>query len=110
MRVFSALAVALVFVATAEPSQADLGRDTDGLVLAWSAFGHVTRMKPRLLDRGELFPLVLPAEPLDPKTPGCISIAVLGTTQTHFLLDSSATGEGLPGINWPMNSIAPAPS
>lgn len=108
MRALSALAVALSFVASAAPSSADLGRDTDRLSLAWSAFGHVIRLKPRLLDRGERFPLVLPAEPLDPKTPGCASIAVLGTTQTHFLLDASATGQGIAGINWPEGSQAGA--
>jgi hypothetical protein len=108
VRGFSALAVALGFVATATSSSADLGRDTDGLVLAWSAFGKITRLKPRLLDRGELFPLVLPAEPLDPKTPGCVSVAVIGTTQTHFLLDASAAGQGTPGVHWPEGSLAGA--
>lgn len=108
MRAFSALGVALVSITTAVPSSADLGRDTDRLALAWSAFGHVTRLKPRLLDRAEHFPLVLPAEPLDPKTPGCVSIAVLGTTHTHFLLDASATGEGRPGVDWPEGSLAGA--
>jgi hypothetical protein len=58
------------------------------VVLAYSAFGHVARLPPRLLERGETLPIVLPAEALDPQRPGCATLVLLGTTGTSFLLDA----------------------
>ena len=100
------LALSLLFV----PSRAgaDLGRDVERLMLAWSAFGHVKRLNPRLLERGDVLPLVLPAEPLDPKTPGCVTLAVLATTGTSFLLDPTASVLDDPGGDWPEGSLAGA--
>jgi hypothetical protein len=69
-------------------ARADLGNDVERLVLAYSALGRVTRMTPRLLERGETLALVLPPEVLDPKAPGCVTLMLLGTTGTSFLLDA----------------------
>lgn len=69
-------------------ASADLGNDVERVVLAYSAFGHVTRLAPRLLERGETLPLVLPAEGLDPEQSGCATVILLGTTGTSFLLDA----------------------
>ena len=82
-----ALAVCCALVGVARPARADLGRDVEALTLAWSAFGRVTHLAPRLLERGDVLPLVLPVAPLDPKTPDCATLAVLGTKSMQFLLD-----------------------
>ena len=82
-----ALALTLAVIATARPAHADLGHDVEAVTLAWSAFGKVTRLKPRLLERGDVLPLVLPVGPLDPTTPTCATVAVLGTSSLQFSLD-----------------------
>jgi len=81
------LATALVLAVAPRPARADLGRDVESLTLAWSAFGRVTHLAPRLLERGDVLPLVLPVSMLDPKTPDCATLAVLGTSSMQFLLD-----------------------
>jgi hypothetical protein len=58
------------------------------VVLAYSAFGHVARLSPRLLERGETLPIVVPTEALDPEKAGCATLVLLGTTGTSFLLDA----------------------
>jgi hypothetical protein len=73
----------------ARPARADLGNDVERVVLAYSAFGHVTRLRPRLLERGETLPLVLPPDALDLESPGCATVVLLGTTGTSFLLDAA---------------------
>jgi len=97
--------VALVCALYAAPARADLGRDVDALVLAWSAFGHVTRLPPRLLERGDVLPLVLPLEALDPKSPSCATLAVLGTSNMQFLLDPGRRVGHAP-LEWPEGSVA----
>ncbi len=82
------LLVAAALGLWAQSARADLGNDVERVVLAYSAFGHVMRLPPRLLERGENLPLVLPAEPLDPGRPGCATLVLLGTTGTSFLLDA----------------------
>jgi hypothetical protein len=89
-------------------ARADLGRDVERLLLAWRAFGHVTELSPRLLERGDVLPLVLPAEPLDPKRPGCVTLAVLGTTSISFLLDPTGAGSNEGEDDWPEGSEAGA--
>lgn len=97
--------VALVGVLCAAPARADLGRDVDALELAWSAFGHVTRLEPRLLERGDVLPLVLPVEVLDPKSADCATLAVLGTSNMQFLLDPGRRVGHAP-LDWPEGSLA----
>jgi hypothetical protein len=88
-------------------ARADLGRDVDALTLAWSAFGHVTRLAPRLLERGDVLPLVLPVDELDPKNPSCATLAVLGTSNMQFLLDPGHHAGAAP-LDWPEGSVAGA--
>lgn len=92
-----------LFLASAPGSaRADLGNDVERLVLTYSALGHVTRRPPRLLERGQGLPIVLPTELLDPATPRCATLVLLGTTGTHFQLDAraarlaAAEGEEIP--------------
>jgi hypothetical protein len=102
-----ALPLALALLGTPARAGADLGRDVERLMLAWSAFGHVKRLAPRLLERGDTLPLVLPAERLDPQAPGCFTLAVIGSTGTSFLLDpTAAASEG--DSDWPESSLAGA--
>ena len=82
-----ALAVTAATLVTTSSARADLGRDVEALSLAWGAFGRVTRLSPRLLERGDVLPLVLPVAPLDPTTSECATLAVLGTSSMQFLLD-----------------------
>lgn len=96
-----ALGIGLV----AAPARADLGRDVEALRLGFSAFGHVTRLEPRLLERGDALPLVIPPEVLDPKAPGCLTLAVLGTRNMQFLLDPGRRPRGAP-MDWPEGSLA----
>ncbi|HEY3495854.1 MAG TPA: hypothetical protein VGK73_14250 [Polyangiaceae bacterium] len=107
-RAWCSLTLALSLTLAPCRAGADLGRDVERLMLAWSAFGHVKRLPPRLLERGDVLPLVLPAEPLDPKTPGCVTLAVLATTGTSFLLDPTGSAQSDPDGDWPEGSLAGA--
>lgn len=73
------------------PAAADLGTDVERVKLAWSAFGRVHHLTPRFLERGDRLPLLLPAELLDPETPGCVTVALLTPTSLHFVIDSAAS-------------------
>jgi hypothetical protein len=100
----SALA-AFAFAWWPAAARADLGRDVDALTLGWTVFGHVTRLEPRLLERGDVLPLVLPVEVLEPKGPPCATVAVLGTRNIQFLLDPGRRTR--PGaLEWPDGSLA----
>ncbi|HMJ14918.1 MAG TPA: hypothetical protein VK524_26075, partial [Polyangiaceae bacterium] len=66
-------------------TRADLESDATRLRSAWQKHGSVQYLKPDLLERGSVRPLTLPARLLNP-TPGCTSVAVLGTASTNFLL------------------------
>jgi hypothetical protein len=96
---------ALVGLLCAAPARADLGRDVEALTLAWSAFGHVTHLPPRLLERGDVLPLVLPLEALEPKSASCATLAVLGTSNMQFLLDPGRRVGHAP-LEWPEGSVA----
>lgn len=94
----------------ARSARADLGNDVERVKLAYSAFGHVRRLPPRLLERGETLPLVLPADELDPKSPRCATLVLLGTTGTSFLLDAGRARltAGQRGEDLPEGSLAGA--
>lgn len=99
--------VALALACWTTPARADLGHDVEALTLAWSAFGHVLRLKPRLLERGDVLPLVLPPEPLDPKSDSCATLAIIGTKNLEFLLSPGRRARQSPG-DWPDGSLAGA--
>lgn len=78
---------ALAVAALAAPSVgSELGGDASALALAWSAGGRVTRLRPRLLERGETRLVRVPVALADTASPDCTSVAVLGTTQAAFVL------------------------
>jgi hypothetical protein len=96
----------VALLAASRSARADLGRDVEALTLAWSAFGHVTHLAPRLLERGDSLPLVLPVEALDPKVPDCATLAVLGTSSMQFLLEAGAHARS--SRDFPEGSLAGA--
>lgn len=91
-----ALAWALgLSVAAASPELgAELASDSDALLAAWQKQGEVLRLQPRLYERGDLQPLVLPADWVDPTTPECTRVAVLTTPGNHFTLRFWAGSHG----------------
>jgi hypothetical protein len=103
----AALAGALA-LAVAAPASADLGADVERVKLAWSAFGRVHHLAPRFLERGDRLPLLLPAELLDPETPGCVTLALLTPTSLHFVLDSHAPPDATAALREPQESLAGA--
>lgn len=70
----------------APPAAADLAADVATLRAGWSAAGKVTPMPPRLYERGDLRPVLLPPELLDPLHESCTSVAVLGAASASFVL------------------------
>jgi len=102
------VAAAGVTLGAATPARADLGTDVERLALAWSAFGHVHRLKPRLLERGEALPLLFPPELVTGKPDGCLTVAVLGTTSMQFLVDPGASLGVRGALDMPEGSLAGA--
>ncbi len=104
VRTCSALA-ALVLALWPTAAHADLGRDVDALTLGWRPFGRVLRLEPRLLERGDVLPLVLPVEVFDANGPRCATVAVVGTPNVHFLFDPGRRSRSSP-TEWPEGSLA----
>lgn len=80
---------ALVFasiLSIGSTSRADLDDDVRRLDAAWSQSGEVTRMKPRLLERGDIRPLLLPRDALGPASEECTTVVVLGSVSMSFVL------------------------
>ncbi|GMV13061.1 MAG: hypothetical protein AMXMBFR56_12850 [Polyangiaceae bacterium] len=80
MRTLTALAI---FAGTA---RADLAGDAQKLAAGWATSGEVRRLPARFVERGGLRPLLLPAAFSDPLREDCVTVAVLGTTSSTFLL------------------------
>ena len=103
-------AILAIILLAAWPSRADLLEDVERLGKEWSALGKSRIFKPRLLERSEIRPLLLPAELTDPMTDSCTSIAVLGAPSSNFVLRFLPV-EGAarwPQGEWPETSIAGA--
>jgi hypothetical protein len=68
----------------------------------------VHRLAPRFLERGDVLPLLIPAELVTENPDGCLTVAVLGTTSMQFLVDPGGPvgGRGLPDL--PEGSLAGA--
>lgn len=78
--------------------EGELARDVALLEEAWRAHGAVTRGTPRLLHRGDRYPLVLPAEALA-EDPGCTTVAVLAARNVSFVVtwgEDGGLGRSLP--------------
>jgi len=70
----------------ARPAQADLGDEVTRLVQVWSKQAKVRRLAPRLVERGTPNAIFLPSDLLNGPSGSCVSVAVLATTSTHFML------------------------
>lgn len=101
-----ALAAALWTV----PARGDLASDVDELMLAWRTLGDVERLRPELLERGDVRPIPLDPRRIDPENPDCITVAVLGTPGANFVLRFlPLLGEPpLAEDEWPETSVAGA--
>ncbi len=111
MRLFSAALVAFALVAVApREARAELGADVAALTKSWSKQAKVRRLKPRLLERGGLRPLLLSREETDPTTDGCTTVVVISAASTSMLLRFLPTDGPLrwPEGEWPEASVAGA--
>ncbi len=102
------LGLALSTACWAMPARADLGEDVRTHQHARALFGRVLRLKPRLLERGERLPLPVPPELLDPKGASCVTVAVLGVPETHFVVRFSSLDPSAPSTAYPEASVAGA--
>src|SRR5262245_4157085 len=81
-----ASAILAISLLAAVPARADLQQDVQALAKDWAKLGKSRTFKPRMLERSEIRPLLLPAELVDPMTDSCTSIAVLGAPSSNFVL------------------------
>jgi hypothetical protein len=82
-------AAALLFawlLSMGSTARADLEDDIQHLEKAWSPSGDVQRMKPRLLERGDIRPLLLPRAAVDTTSEECTTVVVLGSVSMSFVL------------------------
>lgn len=81
-----------------------LEREVAALRNELAVHGHVRQLAPRLLERGDRWPIVLDAEALDPSSPGCTSVFVVGTRNVGFSLQFGITAPQRG--DWPVPSAA----
>lgn len=81
----AALLLTLLFLAP-RSSFAELDADASRLVLAWKQQGRVQRLAPRFAERSDPTVVFLPPSLLDGAADGCISVAVLAPSSTHFIV------------------------
>lgn len=105
-----ALLSTLIALFAARPVRADLGTDVADLAKGWSRSTQVRRLKPQLLERGTIRPLLLSREETDPTTESCTTVAVLGASSTSLILRFLPTDGPLrwPEGEFPETSIAGA--
>jgi hypothetical protein len=108
MRAWTLVPVALLF-GTAS-ARADLPSDVARLTAEWKEYGKFQSLKPRLLERGDIRPLLLPAVLTDPTTQSCTTVAVLATASSNFVLRfvPERGRISFPNGEWPETSIAGA--
>jgi hypothetical protein len=99
VRILVALFALAYLLLSPSIARADLADDVQKLVKAWKKRGRVEQLPLRMLERGQTRPLLLPPDLTDPASETCVSVAVLGSSQTSFLL------RFLPGktstMHWP---------
>lgn len=100
------LALCACLLAIAAPLRADLGSDVAELKTIWGLTGRVVQQKPRLLERGSVLPILVPLSMLDVRRDGCLTVAVLGTTTSHFVLHLGSRGPGDVDTPPPQASVA----
>ena len=92
----------------AAPVRADLASDLHTLYEARARRGQVVHPKPRLLERGERLPLLLPAEFVDAKDASCTTVSILGVVGLHFVVHFSSFDPGAPSSAFPELSVTGA--
>ena len=99
------VASALVAFSWSARADADLATDVRTLAVARAAYGQVVQLKPRLLERGERLQLPIPPELLDPKSPSCATVSILGVPGLHFVVRFSEFDPGAPSSAFPELSV-----
>ena len=99
-----ALAVAL----STRPAHAELGADVRALSAAYSLHGHVVRLQPRLLERGDRLPLSISPDLLSPRDSTCTTVSILGVVGLHFAVRFSELDPSAPSSAFPEPSAAGA--
>ncbi len=86
--------------------QGQLGKQAATLFREWNLQGSALRLRPRMLEQGGSFPLVLPLKTLDPSTDACTTVALLGTPNVSFLLTFEQDELAPSRRAWPVPSAA----
>jgi hypothetical protein len=86
----------LVIALSAAPAGASLARDVERLAFVWAGQSRVERLRPRVLGRGERLPLALPLWATTSSGLDCISLAVLSSPSSNFVVHSPGPAEGEP--------------
>lgn len=81
-----ACALASSFVLSAAPAAADLGQDLERVKRGFSEQTRWEALRLRLMERGELTPLVVPPWALDSTRGDCTTLLVLGPPSTQFVV------------------------
>jgi len=81
-----ALALALLFVFSALPARAELGRDLERVQRAFAGQTRSEQLRYRLLERAEVTPVVLPPWALDSTRGDCTTLVLLSPASTQFVL------------------------
>ncbi len=88
------------------PARADLLEDVERVEAVWREQADVTRLEPRLLERGTLDLVGVPEALVDPTTAGCTVVLVMGPPDSAFVV--RFLGEGGRGSDPPEDSVAGA--
>jgi hypothetical protein len=97
-RLVLAFVCVLALLSFVSPASADLGKDVSQLSKRWAESTRVRRLKPQLLERGTIRPLLLSRAETDPTTESCTTVAVLGANSTSLIMRFLPT-EG--PLRWP---------
>lgn len=110
MRWVTSWLLLLAIAAAGRSARADLAEDVATLEKAWNEAYTVSRLTPRLLERGDLNPVLLTRSATDPSAGGCTTVVVLGPPSANFILRFLPTSQGprWPNGEWPEASIAGA--
>jgi hypothetical protein len=95
----------------AADARADLPGDVERLKAEWKDYGKLQAFRPRLLERGDVRPLLLPAPIINPTTESCTTLAVIGSPSTNFVLRFVGNAKGelrWPNGEWPEVAVAGA--
>jgi hypothetical protein len=92
----SALGYALLAVWLPAAARATLAQDVERLASGWAGQARVERLRPRVLARGERVPLAMPLWTSEGPGPDCLSLAVLSSPLSNFVVHAPAADAGEP--------------